>query len=378
MGQLKLIAPANVLPLRVGRTLQGKQGQREAKENNHPPDAIQPPLPLTPERLELIKAYGKPPARNAEEPLTPTSPRSAARVRRAHDQDDRPFARLKLPSGIGPLVAGVLLVAVLQILTLATIFNIRSSESNGEPYLKAQSTIVAPVLSAPITLEASAGETVPFPLALDGTDGVPARSIISINGLPQGSTFSSGRPYGATEWNFKPDEIGDVHLAVPNAIRNAKLVIRLVEPTGEILANTTTLLNVSADRAANIPVYAVKTELIPGPNLDQSSQELNAANAGEKPGNVDLAKAAASEDVVPQPSKRPALTASDEVGASLIRPSASVNLRSQPKSSAKVIGVIAKGAKLRVISRRRGWVEVTNPATSQKGWIYPGVIANKR
>jgi hypothetical protein len=377
MAQLKLIAPANILPLRVGRTLRGEQWQREAKKNNYAPDAIQPPLPLTPERLELIKAYGKPPTRNVEEPLTPISPRSAAHVRRAHNQDERPFARLKLPSGIGPLVAGVLLVAVLQILTLATIFNIRSSESNGEPYLKAQSTVVAPVLSAPSALKASAGETVPFPLALDGTDGVPARSIISINGLPQGSTFSSGRPYGATEWNFKPDEIGDVHLAVPNAIRDAKLVIRLVEPTGEILANTTTLLNVSADPRANIPVYAVKTELIHGPNLDQSSQELNATNAGgENPGNVN-AKAAA-EDIVPQPSKRPALTASDEVGASLIRPSASVNLRSQPKSSANVIAVIAKGAKLRVITRRRGWVEVTNPATSQKGWIYARVVDNKR
>ena len=51
MGQLKLIAPANILPLRVGRTLRGEQWQREAKKNNCAPDAIQPPLPLTPERL---------------------------------------------------------------------------------------------------------------------------------------------------------------------------------------------------------------------------------------------------------------------------------------------------------------------------------------
>ena len=55
MGQLKLIAPANVLPLKVGRAFRGNQ--RETKENDHAPDATQPPLPLTPERLELIKAY---------------------------------------------------------------------------------------------------------------------------------------------------------------------------------------------------------------------------------------------------------------------------------------------------------------------------------
>jgi hypothetical protein len=56
MGQLKLIAPANVLPLRVGRAFRGKQWQGEAKENDHASDATQPPLPLTPQRLELLNA----------------------------------------------------------------------------------------------------------------------------------------------------------------------------------------------------------------------------------------------------------------------------------------------------------------------------------
>jgi hypothetical protein len=32
--------------------------------------------------------------------------------------------------------------------------------------------------------------------------------------------------------------------------------------------------------------------------------------------------------------------------------------------------VVAKGTKLRLVGRKRGWVEVTNPATSQTGWIY--------
>jgi len=39
-------------------------------------------------------------------------------------------------------------------------------------------------------------------------------------------------------------------------------------------------------------------------------------------------------------------------------------------SSAAVVGVVAKGTKLRLVGRKRGWVEVTNPATSQTGWIY--------
>jgi hypothetical protein len=390
MGQLKLIAPANVLPLRVGGAFRGKQWQRQAKENDYAPDATRPPRPLTPQRLELIKAYGKPTRRNAEKPEARPIPRPlASRAQGVHpDRDhllgDTPLARLRLAlsSGIGLLVAGVSLVAVLQILTLAAIFNMPWSTpvaTNEKPNPKAQSTIPAPVLSAPITLKASAGENVPFPMTLDGTDAVPARSIISISGLPQGSTFSSGRPYGETEWNFKPDEIGDVHLAVRNAFGgDAKLIIQLVAPTGGVLATTTTLLNVTADPVANIPVYAVKTQLIQGRHWDQSSQELNASDAGEKPGNLDAAKASSPEDTVPLPTKRPALIASDEVDASWIRPSASVNLRKEPQSSASVIGVIAKGAKLRVISRRRGWVEVANPATSQKGWIYARVVDSKR
>jgi hypothetical protein len=36
--------------------------------------------------------------------------------------------------------------------------------------------------------------------------------------------------------------------------------------------------------------------------------------------------------------------------------------------------VIAKGAKLPVLDRKRGWVQVSNPETSEKGWIYSGYV----
>ena len=32
--------------------------------------------------------------------------------------------------------------------------------------------------------------------------------------------------------------------------------------------------------------------------------------------------------------------------------------------------MVAKDAKLRVIARKNRWVQVTNLATSEKGWIY--------
>ena len=91
------------------------------------------------------------------------------------------------------------------------------------------------------------GEDVVLPIALDGTDGVPTRSSITISGLPQGSTLSSGRPYGETEWNLKTDEIGDLHLALPaNASGDSKLTIKLVAPDGAIIADTGLVLKIAS------------------------------------------------------------------------------------------------------------------------------------
>ena len=81
---------------------------------------------------------------------------------------------------------------------------------------------------------------------------------------------------------------------------------------------------------------------------------------------------------MPLPSRRPTPTANHHVGANWIKPSAFVNLREGPSPSARVISVVAKGAKLRVMARKNRWVQVTNPATSEKGWIYTGNVAIAR
>jgi hypothetical protein len=54
-----------------------------------------------------------------------------------------------------------------------------------------------------------------------------------------------------------------------------------------------------------------------------------------------------------------------------------VNLRKGPTSSAEVIKVVAKGTKLEVKGRKRGWVLVANPQTSDSGWIYTGSKARR-
>ena len=65
-------------------------------------------------------------------------------------------------------------------------------------------------LTADSRIEAKPGEDVPFNIAIDSVDMLPARSIIAIRAIPPGATFSQGRPYGSSEWSLTPDEIGDL------------------------------------------------------------------------------------------------------------------------------------------------------------------------
>ena len=303
--------------------------------------------------------------------------------------DQTPRSRLlTFSSGIRTLVAVLVFVALLPNLVVGAILLLGVMNTpwsrpvtfppNIIPTPALQSAIPRPVLSAPTTLEATAGEDVAFPIALDGTDGVPARSVIAISGLPQGSTLSSGRAYGEAEWNLKTDEIGDLHLILPHtASGETKLIIQLVAPDGAIIADTATVLNVTGDPSATIAANGNKTEPPEAKILDERHQALG-ATAGEKSvANLDAATAP-SGNPVPLPTRRPTLRAKEDVVSNWIKPSAFVNLREAPSPSAPIITVVAKGAKLRVIRRKNRWVQVTHSATSKSGWIYTGNVANVR
>ena len=108
-------------------------------------------------------------------------------------------------------------------------------------------------LTAPTRIEAKAGEDVAFDLAVDSADALPARSVIAIRAMPKGAAFSQGRPYGATEWSLRPDEIGDLRLRLPKAQSGeaqnggADLRIELIAADGTILASASTRLDVAPD-----------------------------------------------------------------------------------------------------------------------------------
>jgi hypothetical protein len=203
---------------------------------------------------------------------------------------------------------------------------------------------------------------------------LPARSVIAVAGLPHGATLSAGRPYGEAEWNLRTDEIGDLRITLPKAASGeSRLRVELVAPDGEILAGTQTVLKVAAASAAE--GQALAPERIYDPNLvgvaawDGKTQQLLGASGVEEVFTTPEAPPASPEHV------QPSLAANDDAKA-WVAPEF-VNLRNGPTSSAEVISVVAKGAKLSIMGRKRGWVKVTNPATSESGWVYAGSKARR-
>jgi Bacterial SH3 domain len=294
-----------------------------------------------------------------------------------------PLSSLTL-SLIRALIAGLVLIALIPNLMLGAIFWLGAVDIpwSRSPTITANDKTVAPpsavptpVLSSPAMLEATAGGEITFPIALDGTDGVPARSIIAIKGLPQGSRLSSGRPYDETEWNLKPDEIGDLHLVLPgNASGETKLTIQLVATDGGVIADAATVLKMPANFTANVGDSNINTELAEAHVVDEPAEALGATGGGRESANLDAATAA-SGDPVPLPTRRPASTSNDDANWITLT---SVNLRERPTRSAPAIGVVARDAKLRVIGRKNLWVQVSDPTTSEKGWIYARHVATLR
>src|SRR5688572_8399352 len=57
----------------------------------------------------------------------------------------------------------------------------------GTPQSKQVATSLEVVLTSPERIEARAGETVAFPLAIDATEALPLRSIVAVTGMPEGA-----------------------------------------------------------------------------------------------------------------------------------------------------------------------------------------------
>jgi hypothetical protein len=253
------------------------------------------------------------------------------------------------------------------------------------------------VLTASATIEAKAGDTVDLPIALDGTDGVPARSVIAIEGLPQASNLSEGRPYGESEWMVKPNQIGDLQVILPRSttIGEFRLAIALIGPDENVIARTETILTVAPAPAPLEPVMAGGSDVaaaMPGGevaalNTGRGDEAQPAATTettdtaavpstgatsedGEQTQQADASASGVQANLLGQ-------AETEESALPTVQPAVAVNMREAPRSSSPVLGVIGQGIELQVLERKRGWVKVTDPASGKEGWIYGGLLAGE-
>jgi len=275
------------------------------------------------------------------------------------------------------------------------------SASVAAPLLAKHSGSTEIAFAAPAIVEARAGEDTPLTLALSRTAALPTRSVIALDGLPHGSTLSSGRPYGDGGWNLRPDQIGGLRLSLPEtATGQAKLRIRLVTSGGEDIARAETLLRVTHaprplakthgdERAINEGVQSFVGDL----KYNTAPIELMADSVAAPPGDRAAAEAARVQGVSQSQESVPSSLAakpdpetldgknqsvktgssaqtSDDDAESWILLSDFVNLREGPSSSTRVIDVLDRGSKLRVTGRKRAWLKVADSTNAQTGWIY--------
>ena len=96
---------------------------------------------------------------------------------------------------------------------------------------------------------------------------MPSRSVIAVRGLPQGSNFSEGRPYGDSEWTLKPDQIGDLDLVLPSSANGEfKLGIVLIDPDDKVIAEAETLLEIAPAPVPAAPATVAGSGPEPGPS----------------------------------------------------------------------------------------------------------------
>ena len=313
-------------------------------------------------------------------------------------------------------------------------------------------------LSVPDAIATEAGKEAAFAITLDSDDSLPPRSIITIRGLPEGTSFSAGRPFGDTEWSLRPDETDDLRVTLPaGASGQRALSVAVVAADGSVITSGATRLDIAADpkmalisrpgdaaRIAELIEHGrkmVEVGYFPGARAYfQRAAEAGSAEAafsvgatydpsfieeigaqGIKPdtkqarvwyerakalGHKDadaqiraLAKAEAlaatpaaetpkqapPAEPIPAPAAitpkpviapvAPEATRTGDAGLEWVEISSPVNVRSAPTPQSETIKIAVPGKRYQATGRQGSWVQVTDPATSEVGWVYARYVA---
>jgi SH3 domain-containing protein len=251
-------------------------------------------------------------------------------------------------------------------------------------------------LTAPTQIEADAGGSVAFPIAIDSADALPARSIVAISALPQGATFSQGRPYGDTGWSLAPDEIAGLHLQLPANGGSGDMRLELIAGDGAVLAQSTTQFSITPPQVAatdDAPVAAAPAETAQAegtPNALAPAQETASAEttgsiapaptnpAASEPEEVKVntVKTVAVEpptEAVPHDGAYALGTAAEEEPTApeeWMETKTAVDMHARAEQKSETVKVAQGGLKLRVTGRDKNWIQVNDPKSGTTGWIY--------
>ena len=312
-------------------------------------------------------------------------------------------------------------------------------------------------LTLPNVIAAEAGKEAAFAIALDSDDSLPPRSIITIRGLPEGTSFSAGRPFGETEWSLRPDEIGDLRVTLPMGASGQRAIsVAVVTADGSMIASAGTRLEIAADpksalisrpgdtariaeliehgrkmvdvgyfpgarayfqRAAEAgsaeAAFSVGASFDPSfieeigaqgikPDIQQAriwyerakalghkdadaqiralarAEALAATPAAEAPKQAEPAEPEPVPTVTPKPvilPVTPEATTTGEADLEWVEISSPVNVRSAPTPQSETIKIAVPGKRYQATGRQGSWVQVTDPTTSEVGWVYARYVA---
>jgi hypothetical protein len=244
-------------------------------------------------------------------------------------------------------------------------------------------------LSSPDRVAAEAGEVTAFPIAVDATEALPARSIVTITALPEGASFSAGRPYGDNGWSLRPDEIGGLSLHLPAQSGATRLQLELIAGDGTVLAQSETQVSIAPAPAKvaavasldNNPFKQVAPAEQPAPVQSAADapplpERKPASLIAEAPA-VKVTKVKVVTIAPPKPTRphdgayalgSPADT--PPAPAEWMETKTAVDMHAKAEQLSETVKVAEGGVKMRVTARDKNWVKVTDPKSSTSGWIY--------
>ncbi len=271
----------------------------------------------------------------------------------------------------------------------------------------AQEASVADVaLSSPDRLEADAGKTIAFPIAIDQAEALPERSLIAVSALPQGASFSQGRPYGDTGWSLRPDEIAGLQMQLPAQNGAANLRVELISGDGTVLAQSTTELSITP------PQVATADPALPAPPVETAQMEQGATADEIAPAEAPVAETASAAlkgsigetAPVPQQEALPPTASKPDVKVNTVKTVAvappretkpydgamalgspadvaqaseewmetttAVDMHARAEQKSDTVKVAQGGLRMRVTGRDKNWIQVNDPKSGTTGWIY--------